>query len=381
MTTSLELVFDGPSEIAVAVASNPAIVLLDTGKRDDLYAHIQREVDDFVPDLTTVKGREAIKALAFKITRTKTAIDAAGKTLNEEARAKINVVDAARRDSKAKLEAMADAVRQPLTEWEEAEKARVAACEAEIAAFIAAGNVSLDDTADSVRKRGEEVWNQTVDEARYGTLFDRAVAAKDATVERLAAALARLTREEADRAELAKLRAEQEERAERDRLAAEQAERVRAEAERVENERIGAERAEAARVAAEEAQAERVRLAAENAANEAERAAERKAQEERDRVQAEHAAQLAAERERADAADRARKAEADRIERERVAQETARQKEADEQAKREANRAHISRVMRTAKEAIMTCGADEAVAKAIVVAIKANTIPAVAIRF
>lgn len=369
------------TEIAVLVASNPAIVLVDSGKRDDLFAHIRREVEAFEPDLTTAKGRDAIKSLAFKITRTKTAIDAAGKQLNEEARAKIGVVDAARRDAKATLDALADQVRKPLTDWEEAEKARVAECEAIIAEIALAGTVTMDDTVESVRERGLKVWNQAIDEARFGALFDQAIRSKAHTVDLLKFALDRLTREEADRAELAKLRAEQEERAERERLAAEQAERERAEAERVENERLATERAEAARVAAEEAQAERVRLAAENAAREAARAAGIKAQEERDRVQAEHAAQLAAERERADAAERARKAEADRIAREAAAAAEVVRKEADEQAKREANRAHISRVMRTAKEAIMTCGASEDVAKAIVVAIKANTIPAVSLRF
>ncbi|WP_277750417.1 hypothetical protein [Croceibacterium ferulae] len=42
--------------------------------------------------MTTAKGRKAIASLAAKVARTKTAIDDAGKKLNEEARAKINAV-------------------------------------------------------------------------------------------------------------------------------------------------------------------------------------------------------------------------------------------------------------------------------------------------
>ena len=383
MATALALAldFDGPSEIAVAVASNPAIVLIDAGKRDDLYAHIQREIDAFQPDLSTTKGRDAIKSLAHKITRTKTAIDAAGKALNEEARAQINVVDAARRDSKAKLDAMAEAVRKPLTDWEEAEKARVAACEADIAAMTAAGNVSLDDTSDTVRERGQDLWNQSIDEARYGSLYGQAVAVKAASVDRLKAALDRLTREEADRAELAKLRAEQEARAEADRAAAEEAERQRTEAARIEQERIATERAEAARVAAEEEQAEKVRRAAENSAKEAARIAEYKAQEERDRLAAEHAAALATERKRADDAERARQAEADRIAREAAAAAEVVRKEAAEQAARETNQKHRRQVKTAAKDAMMTCGATEEVAQKIVLAIIAGEIPAITIRF
>ena len=421
MATALALDFDGPSEIAIAVASNPAIVLIDAGKRDDLYAHIQREIDAFQPDLSTTKGRDAIKSLAHKITRTKTAIDAAGKALNEEARAQINVVDAARRDSKAKLDAMAEAVRKPLTDWEEAEKARVAACEADIAAMTAAGNVSLDDTSDTVRERGQDLWNQSIDEARYGSLYGQAVAVKAASVDRLKAALDRLTREEADRAELAKLRAEQEARAEADRAAAEEAERQRTEAARIEQERIATERAEAARVAAEEAQAERVRLAAEQATKDAERDAERKAQEERDRIKRgremliyirevvsgriggdpypfgvllrELESKVVVDESYGDMRDEIERARLDGIialneAMERQAERRRREDEAEDERRRleaerarQENKAHISRVMRTAKEAIMTCGANEEVAKAIVVAIKANTIPAITIRF
>lgn len=369
------------NSIAVIVAQNPAVVLIDQGKRDDLYAHIRREVEAHVPDLTTNKGRDAIKSLAFKITRTKTAIDAAGKHLNEEARARIGVVDAARRDARETLDAMAAEVRQPLTEWEEAEKGRVASCRADIEAFKASAKVELGDTAAGIRDRLEDLQRQAIDADRFREMASEAEAAKEASVSALTAAVARLEKEEADRAELERLRAEaaERERQEAERRAAEEAERQRVEAERLAEER---------RAAAERAEAERIERVRQEAAQAAEREAQRKADEERQAAERAHAEALAAERRRADEAEAARKAEADRIaaaERQRELAERAAQAEAkriaDEQAAREKNRAHRGKIMGEAKAAIISCGVEEAVAKSIVLAIVAGTVPHTTIAF
>ncbi|MEH3121207.1 MAG: hypothetical protein PGN16_04370 [Sphingomonas phyllosphaerae] len=362
------------TDIAVQVQHEPAIVLLDAGKRDDLFDHIQREIDAFEPDLTTTKGRDAIKALAYKITRTKTAIDAAGKTLNEEARAKINVVDAARRVARDRLDQLAEDVRRPLTEWEDAEKARVAECEATIARIASAGTVTLDDTAASVRERGAEIWSIEISADRFGSLADRATTAKAHTVDLLKTALARLTKEEADRVELERLRAEAAQRDERERQ-----EREAQEAEeRAANE---AREAEARRVAAEQAEAERVARIEREATERAQREAEAAARAEQERRDREHADALAAERRRAEEAERAAQAERDRI----ASEEAARQREAEQaaaaQAKRDADQKHRTKVKTAAKQALITCGADEETARKIVVAILASEIPNVSLRF
>lgn len=54
---------------------------------------------------------------------------------------------------------------------------------------------------------------------------------------------------------------------------------------------------------------------------------------------------------------------------------------ADEQAKRDRDQAHRTAVKSAAKTAIMSCGADEETARKIVVAILANEIPNVTLRF
>ncbi|MBE7186034.1 MAG: hypothetical protein INR68_16680 [Methylobacterium mesophilicum] len=373
-TAVAELLPTGGTDIAVLVQHDPAIVLVDAGKRDDLFDHIQREIDAFTPDLTTAKGREAIKSLAYKITRTKTAIDAAGKTLNEEARAKINVVDAARRVARERLDHLAEEVRRPLTEWEEAEKARVARCREIIDGLKADAVVTLDDTAATVRARGTGVWGVEITEAEFGSLFAEAEAAKAQTVETLKVALARLTKEEADRAELERLRAEAAEREERERLERE----VREAEERAAEE---ARQAEERRVAAEKAEAERTARIEREAAERAQREAEEAARVEQERRDREHAEQLAAERRRAEEAERAAQAERDRVAAEEAARQKAQAAEAAAQAKRDADQKHRTKVKTAAKQALITCGADEETARKIVVAILAGEIPNVSLRF
>lgn len=369
------------TDIAIIVAQTPAVVLIDERQRASLYAHIEREIEAFEPDTSTVKGRAAIKALAFKITKTKTAIDAAGKQLNEEARAKINVVDEARRDARNTLDILAEKVRKPLTDWEAAEESRVNECRAIIDGIVAAGNVTIDDTAANVRQRGLDIWAIKFDADRFGDVLPEAQAAKDATVATLKAALDRLTREEADRAELDRLRAEA---AERERIEAEKVAEAEAERRRVEAERVAEER----RAAAEKAEAERIAAAERAAEQRARDEADRAAQAERQRVQAEHDAALAAERAKAAEAERLRQAEVDRIaevDRQRAAREAADQAEAqrlaDEQAGRERNKVNRTRVKTAAKAAIMTCGVSEDAAQKVVLAIIAGEIPNVTLRF
>ncbi|HQS98625.1 MAG: hypothetical protein B7Y36_19025 [Novosphingobium sp. 28-62-57] len=369
------------TSIAAVVEQTPVVVLTDHDQRDAFYAHIQREVDAFEPDTSTEKGRKEIKSFAYKITRTKTAIDDAGKQLNEEARARINAVDAERRVVKEKLTALANEVRAPLTKWEADEDKRIEDCRAVIDRIKAAAVVTIEDTAVTVRARGAEVWNIAIDADKFRDMAAEATAAKEMAVSTLKSALARLTKEEADRAELERLRAEAAEREERDRIereAREAEERRAAEAKAAEEKRIADERAaEEHRVAAEKAEAERI----ERAKQEAAAAAERAAKEERAKRDREHAEQIAAERRRAEEAERKAQAERDHIAAEEAKRQAEAKRLADEQAARDADREHRGLVMSAAKAAIMTCGVDEDAAKKIVLLIRSGEVPNVTLRF
>lgn len=421
---------DPPAEaklsIAELVAQSPAIVLTDEEKRAELFAHIEGEIAAFAPDIETVKGREAIKSFAFRFTKTKTAIDNAGKAMNEAARAQINVVDAARRVTKQRLEELTDKAREPLTAWEEAELARNNRADEIIHRLHALAVVSPFDTADDVRKQGTEAYETVLSADELGDRLDDVQRAKDEAVASLKESLARVLKDEADKAELEKLRQEKADAEAREaelRATQEAAEAKRKYARdiiehinqcglgmiggktypygvllRELEEKIVVTEAEFGDMAADvekvrvdtlvrlndamKQQAERDRKeAAEQAARDAREEESRKAEAEKEERSRKHAEELAAAESRAEEAEAAAQVERDRIaaadaERQRIAAE-----EAAEQKRRDEDRAHRGKVMGAAKSAMMTCGADEETAKKIVLAIIAGEVPAVSLRF
>lgn len=349
--------------IAVVVQQTPVVVLTDKKSRDDFYAHVQAEVDAFEPDLSTEKSRKAIASLAYKIARTKTAIDNAGKELNDEARQKINAVDAERRAVRDHFDALSKQVRKPLDDWEEAEEKRVEFIDNMIAMFRSARVVEMGEDAASIRARGAEVFQTTLDADVFQERLDEAQREKNETVGVLKSAMDRAVVAEKEAEELARLRAENE--------AREQAEREKAEAERIERERVDAEkRAEDARADAEAAEARRVEAAAKEAEDRVRREAEEAAEAERAEERRKHDAELAEQRQRADKAEAAAQAERDRV--------AAEQAEA---AAREKDKNHRTAVMSAAKEAIMTCGVDEETARKIVLLIRSGEVPNVNMEF
>lgn len=361
------------TDIVVAVTQNPGLVLLDTGKFDAFYDRLKAKAPE-ATDMSVRKDREALRSFAAEVRSEKAAIDKARLRLTEEWRSMTSQANAAGKVIQERLESLAVETRKPLTDWEEAEKARVDECRAIIEGMKAAAVVTIDDTAATVRERGTNVYMTELAAERFGEMLPEAQGAKDDAVEVLKAALARLTREEADRAELERLRAENEAREAREaaeREAREQAEREQQEAILTEERRLIAEKAEK----------ERIATAAREAEDRARREADEAAEAERQRTQREHEAALAAERDRADAAERTAQIERDRI----AAAETARLAEealvAEETRKREANQAHRAKIMTAAKEAIMTCGIDEEAAKKVVLLIRAGEVPSVSLVF
>lgn len=341
------------TDIIALVEATPVMVLTDREKFSQFYDAIKRETDALDADVSTDKGRKAIASMAYRVARTKTAIDEAGKKLNEEARARINAVDESRREIRAQLDTLKDEVRRPLTEWEEAEEARQAECQQTITFLRESATIGPEETAADLRERHGELAAMTFNPEAFDGYMPQITALHDLALSGLSAGADRLDQEERDRAELERLRA------------------AEAERERIEQERAAAEEAERQRVAAEKAEQEREQRlreeTAEAARKEAEAAAARE-QEERDRR---HQEELAAERQRAEQAEAAERA--------RVAEEA---RQAEEQKRREADREHRGNVMRAAKEALMEVAEiDEPTAKKIVLAIAANSIPAVSIKF
>lgn len=349
--------------IIATVSANPVSVLIDEKTYSQFFQSMKEEIDAFMPDLSTAKSRAEIAAMAYKVTRSKTAIDAAGKALNEEARAKINKVDEQRRKIREELDTLAEAVRKPLTDWEIAEKAKKEEAERVETQIGNLSHQAAEFTSEDYQSRLAELHNLPMDAKLLGEFFAGVDALRVHAIGIVSTYQQAAVKAECDAAELARLRAEA-------------AEREASEAAKLEAERIEAAEREAYKqaVAKQAAQAELAKNRA--AEREAEIAAQAKAEAERiadaaaKKIKDEHAVELAkieAEKQKLQSDERERLAEVKR--------------QQDAETARQEDRAHRGKIMGEAKAAIMTQGADAEVAKQIVLAIIANEIPNVRMFF
>lgn len=362
----------------ISEANAPAIYV--AGGLQQFISLVKGEVEGEVPDLTTRKGRERIASLAAKVSKSKTAVEKPGRDYLRRLKEMPKVVEAELREFVTEMDKLRDETRRPLTEWEQAEAARIARHEQGVAAIKAEGTeLGLLDAEDLLARIGrvEGVtlgpdWEEFAAEA--GQVKDQVLAA-------LREALAARQKYDAEQAELARLRRAEEERAEQDRIRAAQEAAVEAERQRVAQEQQ-AEREAAARreqelieqAAAQEREAENQRLQLKLQAEQADRA---RIQAEADRVAAEQRMEQerqAAARRQEEAAEQARQEERRRADA--AAAETLRQQEA-----RERDEAHRRSINRAALEAFMAEGMPESCAKMAVKLIAQRKIPNISISY
>ncbi len=338
---------------------------------DPWLEKIKSEVTGHVPNLTTKKGRDEIASLAFKVRKSKTALDALGKQLVDELKDAPKKVDAERKRMRDTLDALADEVRLPLTEWEQAEELRVENLKGRIAHISSIG--AFEDNSGDIAVSISMLEKILIDDS-WAEFSSDAAKAKDARLADLRKAYAERSKYEAEQAELAKLRAEAEARAKADHEAAIAAAAV-AKAQAEEKERAeAAERKAKQAIADAEALAKSEREAAEKRELELKLAAETA---ERRRVEAE---QKAAQ----DAKDAAERAEQSRIkaiqdEKDRAAAQA--KEEADAAAKREANKAHARKINRAALDALIACGVSEEIGQKVIAMIAKGEVPNVSIQY
>jgi len=328
---------------------------------DRLYAEVESKVVGVVYDMNTKKGRDQCASDAYKVARSKQAVEKLGAKLSAEYKEIPKKIDASRRRIKERFDALQERIRQPLNEWETAEKERVANHKHELAMLEGFANCGDLDAA-MIRANIEIVEDVEIDES-WEEFEPEARRVKAKTLEAMRVALAAREKYEAEQAELARLRAEAEERRKKDeeeRIAREAAERATREAEaKAQAEREAAARREAEAKAAAE-RAERERLEAIERQKQAEARAE--------------AEKLAAEQRAKEAAEAARQAEIDRHRREKEEAEA-------EQRRREADREHRASINRAALEAFIEGGMPEDCAKQAVMLIAKGAIPAVRITY
>lgn len=195
---------------------------------DPFLAKIREEIDGFVPDVTTRKGREAIASIAYKVARSKTALDNVGKELVAELKEVPKKVDAERKRMRDLLDSWQAEVRQPLTEWEQREEMRKAKHQAGIDHI----NLRLEcRDLDSTELKANIEWLEGLLIGEDWEEFEtEAARTKDKALVALREALVAREKYEAEQAELERLRAEaaaREQKEREERIAREAAEQAR----------------------------------------------------------------------------------------------------------------------------------------------------------
>ena len=354
----------------VVIEPTTAVALFTEGQGvTELLADIRQKASSLVPDVTTAKGRKEIASIAYAVAKTKSHLDGVGKELTAKYKEIPARIDANRKLIRDTLDALKEEVRAPLTQYEAAEEARVAALKERMTAFADAKQATAELPSTELEHYLQQIEAIAIDDS-WEEMTAQAGVAKDAAVLHLRTVIERAKEREAQSAELERLRQAQaaREQEDRERRIAEQA--AAAEAQRQEQARLDAERrereardreqqairdAEAAELARQEAESRRIA--------EAEQAEQRRLQaEENARRQAEEAAARAAEQER------------QRIENEQ-------RLKAEEDARRAADRAHRGRINSAIVMDLMGMGLSEDFATNLVRHIASNKIEHLSINY
>lgn len=355
MTEVLELTELPPAETALQIYQTP-------NGLDPYIERIRQEVTGHAPNLKTDKGRKEIASRAFKVRKIKTALDGIGKEQVDRLKEIPKLIDAERKRMRDELDALADEVRKPLTDWEEAEASRVALHRADLDGMAEQAREVGSLDVETLRQRIAIVESAVMGES-WEEFEAEAHRVKAKALEILNAALTERQKYEAEQAELAELRRKQAEQEQKDReaeIARQAAEKARADAEA---------KAQAERDAAAKREAD-AKAAADRAEQERAEAIERQKQAEA-RAEAE---KLAAEQRAKDAAESARQAEIKRQADEKAAAEATQQK-------READIAHKASINNAALAAFIENGMPNECAKQAVILIAKSLIPNIRIQY
>lgn len=355
MTEVLELTELPPAETALQIYQTP-------NGLDPYIERIRQEVTGHAPNLKTDKGRKEIASRAFKVRKIKAALDGLGKEQVDRLKEIPKLIDAERKRMRDELDALADEVRKPLTDWEEAEASRVALHRAALDGMAEQAREVGGLDVETLRQRIAIVESAVMGES-WEEFEEEAHRVKAKALEILNTALTDRQKYEAEQAELAELRRKQAEQEQKDReaeIARQAAEKARTDAEaKAQAERdVAAQREADAKAAAERAERERAE------AIERQKQAEARAEAEK----------LAAEQRAKDAAEAARQAEIKRQADEKAAEEAA-------QRKREADIAHKASINNAALAAFIENGLPNECAKQAVILIAKGLIPNIRIQY
>jgi hypothetical protein len=210
--------FDAPSDMFKPGGSTPFL--------QSLYRYIRSQS----LDISTEKGRDCVRSLAYQITRTKTGGIKIADALMEGMKKQIAAITAEKKYFVAEIEKIHHEVRDPLTAFENRDKERTGAHEMKLGEIFDSCLFIGTPTLDQIRQRLAKIEGYaSLDWEEFGP---RAMSAVEQARPALAAMLERAEKTEADRIELEELRRVK---AERDQI--EHDERIRSEAVQEERQR------------------------------------------------------------------------------------------------------------------------------------------------
>lgn len=349
----------------IEIAPDMAPAIYVENGLDSFLEKIRAGVNE-VPDLSTAKGRARIASLAAQVSRSKTAVEKPGRDYLKRLKEQPKVVEAELRRFVTECDQLRDEVRRPLTEWEDAEKARTEALQQRLVDLRALADVI--DTAGNylpsadIQARILEAKSVVLDDSWQERAAEAGIA-KYSTIQQLEASLVIAQKREHEAAELDRLRKEAEEKARLEReenIRREAAEQAKSDAEEKAQAEIdaAARRESEARAATERAEREKI---------EAQQKAEREAKAAAEKAEQEKNAAIAAERRRQEEAESARLAEQKRI--------------AEEEARRAADKEHRRSINRQAIADLIESGLTQEMAEKALIAIASGKVSAVSIKY
>jgi septal ring factor EnvC (AmiA/AmiB activator) len=217
MTQEIETLETEANALVSLSQVTPAMIFVENGCQP-FIDKVKQMVDEFEADVTTEKGRAAMKSMARKVASSKTAIDEMGKELVAVLKVQTNAIDAERKRVRDAFDELRDKVKAPAVEWENAEKSRVDNLQNALGLIRSHANAASINDPEHIRNcllGAKEIFTSTV----WQEFSDVAVGAYKNTVNTLEQALADIEAQRKKDLELERLRAEQAEREKADREA------------------------------------------------------------------------------------------------------------------------------------------------------------------
>lgn len=367
MNTELKLIEpsqDITLELLEAKQHNELIEYFQPNGLQPLIDSIALKAKGLPTDFTIKENQAIIRSSAAEIASQKVKLEKIGKLAIDELSKTVKSVTAERIRAVDAIQQIQNDVRKPLTDWENADKARIAKIKDNIKKFFTDGHfIQANWRTLSIDAMENCLTNIESDLSNYDEFSAEATETKNTAIQQINDAISLRRKHDAEQAELAELRRlkEENERKERERQIAE-------------NARLEAEQKAEAELQAEKDRAAQEILLAENKRQQLEATAkrlEREAIEEKHRV--EQAVILAAQKAEED------KAKA--IEQERIRIEQEQKKIAEETAKREADIKHKEKINNIILGDFIAEGIAENIAKEIIRVISQGKITGLKINY